>query len=57
MCEIFAGDLGENQIYKHFKRNKDDHKGFEDYLCRGKGIRSDCIKKEGDKKKKVFDEL
>jgi len=55
MCGTYSGELGEMEIYKNFKKNRDDIKGFEDYLCRGKGVRTDCIK--SDKKKKRKEEL
>lgn len=44
MCETYAGDLGEMEIYKNFRKSTNNIKGFEDYLCRGKGIRGDCKK-------------
>ena len=43
MCEQYLGDLGETEIYKQFKSAPNNRQKFEDYLCRGEGIRGDCL--------------
>ena len=43
MCEQYAGDLGELVVYTEYKKAPKTRKALEDYLCRGEGLRGDCV--------------
>ena len=43
MCEQFIGLIGEVPIYNIYKKNPKSKRKLEDYLCRGKGVRGECV--------------
>ncbi len=51
MCDSYMGELGELSIYKVFQKNPKSRKRFEDFLCRGPGIRSECTDDTIEKRK------
>ena len=51
MCNGYMGELGELSIYKVFRKNPKSRKRFEDFLCRGPGMRSECTDDTIEKRK------
>jgi len=44
VCSSFIEEMGEEEIYKIYRRGPDDSKALEKALCKGSGIFGKCNK-------------
>ena len=42
MCDTYMGEIGEEDIYQAYKKNPKSTQQFENFLCRGPGVRGEC---------------
>ena len=52
MCEQFAGEASEMEVYGGYKKKPTSRKHFTQYLCHGSGLLGECKKVEELRKKK-----
>ena len=51
MCDQFAGEVGEVEIYDGYKKKPTSKRNFQQFLCHGDGLLGECSKVEEAKKK------